>query len=70
MLSLGVSGLVCFVILVYQSRLSVDPAGRIYFWLSSQFLIFGFPWLNSLYFRLFSNCSAAFQQLHNLAVVQ
>jgi len=61
MLSLGVSGLVCFVILVYQSRLSVDPAGRIYFWRSSQFLFFGFPWLNALYFHLFSSCPAAFQ---------
>jgi len=45
---MGVSGLVCFVILVYQSRLSVDPAGRIYFWRSLQFLFFGFPWLISL----------------------
>jgi len=41
--SLGVSGLVCVVIFVYQSRLSVDPAGRIYFWRSSQFLVSGFP---------------------------
>ena len=49
MLSLGVSGLVCFVILVYQSRLSVDPAGRIYLRRSSQFLLFGFPWLISPY---------------------
>ena len=43
MLSLGISGIVCFVILVYQSCLSVDPAGRIYFWRSSQFLVAGFP---------------------------
>jgi len=43
MLSLGVSGHVCFVIFVYQSRLSVDPAGRIYFWRSLQFLVSGFP---------------------------
>jgi len=60
-LSLGASGLVCFVMLVYQSRLSVDPAGRNYFWRSSQFLFFGFPRLNSLYFHLFSSCPAAFQ---------
>ena len=43
MLSLGVSGHVCFVIFVYQSRLSVDPAGRICFWRSSQFLFSRFP---------------------------
>jgi len=49
MFSLGASGLVCFVILVYQSRLSVDPAGRIYLRRSSQFLLFGFPWLISPY---------------------
>jgi len=46
MLSLGISGLVCFVILVYQSRLSVDPAGRIHFWRSSQFLVSGFSLVN------------------------
>ena len=43
MLSLGVSGHVYFVIFVYQSRLSVDSAGRIRFWRSSQFLVSGFP---------------------------
>jgi len=41
--SVGVSGLVCVVIFVYQSRLSVDSAGRIRFWHSSQFLVSGFP---------------------------
>ena len=42
-LSLGVSGLVCVVILVYQSRLSVDPAGRTRLRRSSQPPASGFP---------------------------
>ena len=42
-LCVDVSGLVCLVILVYQSRLSVSSAGRIRFWRSSQFLVSGFP---------------------------
>ena len=40
---LGVSDFVCVVMFVYQFRLSVNPAGRIRFWHSSQFLISGFP---------------------------
>jgi len=46
-LSLDTSGLVCFVMLVYQSRLSVDPAGHIYLRRSLQFLLFEFLWLIS-----------------------
>jgi len=40
---LGVSGFVCVVMFVYQSRLSANPAGRIYFRRSSQFLVSEFP---------------------------
>jgi len=46
-LSLDISGLVCFVMLVYQSRLSVDPVGHFYLRRSLQFLLFEFPWLIS-----------------------
>ena len=34
MSSLSISGHVCLVILVYQSRLSVNPSGRVRFWRS------------------------------------
>ena len=54
-LSVGVSGLVCVVIFVYQSRWSVSPSGRIQPPRSPQFSILRISLVNC-YGRFFFRC--------------